>query len=58
MKLTRVSGNGSTTLPRSWLEEIAPSVNRRDFLKAAGIGGLGVAATLAPSLAREIVVPG
>ncbi len=54
MKLTRVSGNGTPMLSRSWLEEIAPAVNRRDFLKAAGIGGLGVAATMAPPLVREI----
>jgi formate dehydrogenase major subunit len=54
MKLTRVSGNGSPTLSRSWLEEMAPAVNRRDFLKAAGLGGLGIAATMAPSLAREV----
>ncbi len=54
MKLTRVSGNGTPTLSRSWLEAMTPVVNRRDFLKAAGIGGLGVAATMAPSLAREI----
>jgi formate dehydrogenase major subunit len=54
MKLRRVSGNGTLTSSPPWLEGLNPRIDRRDFLKAAGVGGLGVAAMLAPPLAREI----
>jgi formate dehydrogenase major subunit len=40
MKLTRVHG-------------VRDGVDRRDFLKAAGVGGVGLAAVMAPPLARE-----
>jgi formate dehydrogenase major subunit len=54
MKLRRV--NGSTTLQSSpsWLEGLTPNLDRRAFLKAAGVGGVGLAAVMAPPLAREI----
>src|SRR5262245_43885376 len=51
MKLTRVNGSGARTLPV--LEGLDLAVDRRSFLKAAGIGGAGVAALLAPPIARE-----
>ncbi len=54
MKLRRVNGNGVLESSPSWLEGVNPLVDRRAFLKAAGFGGLGVAATFAPSLAREV----
>ena len=47
MKLTRVHGGG-----------LDLAVDRRSFLKAAGIGGAGVAALLAPSIAREAEAQG
>jgi formate dehydrogenase major subunit len=31
-----------------------PLIDRRDFLKAAGVGSLGVAGALAPALSREV----
>ncbi len=53
MKLTRINGNGAPTASPV-LEGRSPSFDRRSFLKAAGIGGAGLAAVLAPSIAREI----
>jgi formate dehydrogenase major subunit len=49
MKLTRIHGNGS--LQPAGVGGLNPAVNRRSFLKAAGIGGAGLA--LAPALVRE-----
>jgi len=54
MKLRRVNGNGALKSSPSWLEGLNPVIDRRDFLKAASIGGLGIAATMAPPLTREI----
>src|SRR5262245_12770314 len=54
MKLTRVNGSGARTPSPSGLEGLNVAVDRRSFLKAAGIGGAGVAALLAPSIAREV----
>ena len=48
MRLRRVNGTGAL------LEGLNPLVGRRDFLAAAGMGGLGLAAAMAPSLAREV----
>jgi formate dehydrogenase major subunit len=53
MRLTRVNGNGGATASPSALEGLHLAVDRRSFLKAAGIGGAGVAVLLAPSVARE-----
>jgi formate dehydrogenase major subunit len=54
MKLRRINGNAVLGSSPAWLEGLHPLIDRRDFLKAAGVGGLGVAASLAPSLAREV----
>ena len=48
MRLTRVNGNGGLTARGVG----TAGVDRRDFLKAAGVG-IGVASSFAPSLARE-----
>ena len=48
MRLTRVNGNGGLTARAVG----TAGVDRRDFLKAAGVG-IGVASSFAPSLARE-----
>jgi formate dehydrogenase major subunit len=53
MKLTRVNGSGGRTPSPSGLEGLNLAVDRRSFLKAASIGGAGVAALLAPSITRE-----
>ena len=53
MKLTRVNGSGGRSSSASGLEGLNLAVDRRSFLKAAGIGSAGVAALLAPSIARE-----
>ncbi len=54
MKLRRVNGNGVLDPSPAWLQGLNPLMDRRGFLKTAGIGGLGVAATFAPSLVREV----
>lgn len=54
MKLRRVNGNSVLESSPSWTEGLNPLIGRRGFLKTAGIGGLGVAATFAPSLVREV----
>ena len=54
MKLRRVDGNGTLKSSPSWLEVLTPRMDRRAFLKAAGVGGLGVAAAVAPPLVRDI----
>jgi formate dehydrogenase major subunit len=54
MKLRRVNGSGVLESSPSWMEGLNPRIDRRDFLKAAGVGGLGVAAAFAPALAREV----
>ncbi len=54
MKLRRVSGNGTLESSPSWLEALHPVVDRRGFLLAAGVGGLGIAAGMAPPLVREV----
>ncbi len=54
MKLRRITGNGAveTASPRLARHVL---VNRRHFLTAAGIGGLGVGAALTPALTREVM---
>jgi formate dehydrogenase major subunit len=54
MKLTRVNGHGVLQSSPSWLDGLNPLMDRRSFLKAAGVGGVGIAAAMAPSLAREV----
>ena len=54
MKLRRVNGTSVLEPSRSWMEGLNPIIDRRDFLKAASVGGLGVAAAFAPALAREV----
>jgi len=54
MKLRRVNGTSVLEPSPSWMEGLNPIIDRRDFLKAAGVGGLGVAAAFAPALAREV----
>src|SRR5574341_92940 len=54
MKLRRVNGTSVLEPSPSWMEGVNPIVDRRDFLKAASVGGLGVAAAFAPALAREV----
>lgn len=54
MKLRRVDGHGGLPRSASILERVHPRLDRRAFLKAAGVGGLGVAAAVAPSLTREV----
>lgn len=54
MKLRRVNGSGVLESSPSWLEGLSPRVDRRAFLKAAGMGGLGIAAAFAPPLSREV----
>lgn len=54
MKLRRVNGSGVLDSSPSWLAGLNPLVDRRGFLKAAGVGGLGVAATFAGPLSREV----
>ena len=51
MKLRRVSGNGVVATAPHPARHVL--VDRRDFLKAAAIGGLGAGVT-APSLVREV----
>jgi formate dehydrogenase major subunit len=58
MKLRRVSGTGTLESSPSWLEGVNPAVNRRAFLKTAGVGGLGAAAVFAPALARDVAAQG
>jgi formate dehydrogenase major subunit len=53
MKLRRVNGNGTLVAP-SRREGLLPTIDRRDFLKAAGVGGMFLAGAMAPSLAREV----
>jgi len=53
MKLTRVNGNGTLLSSPGGLGVLNPLVDRRAFLKAAGIG-VGIGASLAPSLIREV----
>lgn len=52
MRLRRVNGHGGVHGAPAGHSRLA-LVDRRSFLKAAGIGGLGVA-TAAPSLVREV----
>jgi formate dehydrogenase major subunit len=54
MKLRRVDEHGAHTRASSVLDRVHPRLDRRAFLKAASVGGLGVAAAMAPPLAREI----
>ncbi len=54
MKLVRVNGNGAHGSSPGTREGLHPVVSRRGFLKAAGVGGLGLAATMAPSMVREV----
>src|SRR3990170_1022712 len=54
MKLWRVTGNAALESSPTWLEAFNPMVDRRAFLQAAGVGGLGLAAGMAPPLAREV----
>jgi formate dehydrogenase major subunit len=50
MRLTRVNGNGALGGSRA---AGTTGLDRRDFLKAAGVG-VGVASALVPSFAREV----
>lgn len=52
MKLVRVHDKGVAPSP-SALEALSPVINRRSFLKAAGLGGVSLAAAAAPSITRE-----
>ena len=52
MRLTRIDGESRGTSPG--LATLDPVVGRRGFLKAAGIGSVGLAALTAPSIAREV----
>src|SRR5574341_1566541 len=54
MKLRRMNEMSVLEPSPSWMEGLNPIVDRRDFLKAASVGGLGVAAAFAPALAREV----
>jgi formate dehydrogenase major subunit len=54
MKLRRINGSSVLESSPSWLEGLNPLVDRRGFLKAAGVGSLGVAAAFAPPLSREV----
>ncbi len=54
MKLTRVNGAGTLESSPSWLGGLNPVIDRRAFFKAASVGGLGLAAMMAPPLVREI----
>ncbi|MFQ5872998.1 MAG: formate dehydrogenase subunit alpha [Dehalococcoidia bacterium] len=56
MKLIRANGNGSLTSSPAWPEALNPRMDRRNFLRAAGLGGLGMglAASMAPPLVREV----
>ena len=53
MKLIRANGNGR-------LAGLNPNIDRRDFLRAAGLGGLGVGlyALSGPSLVKEVEAQG
>jgi formate dehydrogenase major subunit len=53
MKLRRLNGMGVLEPSPSVLAGLNPLTDRRGFLKAAGAGGLGVAAVFAPGLARD-----
>ncbi len=53
MKLRRVDEHGAHGGVSSVLERVHPRLDRRAFLKAASVAGLGAAAAMAPPLARE-----
>jgi formate dehydrogenase major subunit len=53
MKLLRVNGTGDRSSP-SALASLTPAINRRSFLKAAGVAGAGAAAAMAPVIARDV----
>jgi formate dehydrogenase major subunit len=53
MKLTRVQGNGALKSSPGWPEALTPRVDRRNFLRSAGLG-MGLAASVGPSLVREV----
>jgi len=56
MKLIRANGNGSLESSPRWPEALNPRMDRRNFLRAAGLGGLGMglAASMGPPLVREV----
>jgi formate dehydrogenase major subunit len=57
MKLIRANGHQGSKSTPGWLN---PRVDRRNFLRAAGLGGLGagLAAFAGPSLVREVEAQG
>lgn len=59
MKLIRANGNEGLK-SRVWPEALNPHLDRRNFLRAAGLGGLGVGlyALSGPSLVKEVEAQG
>ncbi len=53
MKLIRARDDRALTSSPAWPEALNPRVDRRRFLRAAGLG-MGLAAAAAPSLVREV----
>ena len=54
MRLTRVDDDSRFTSSSPGRATLDPMVGRRGFLKAAGIGGVGLAALAAPWIARDV----
>lgn len=56
MKLIRTNGNEGLNSSPGWLAGLNPHIDRRNFLRAAGLGGLGAGlyALSGPSLVREV----
>ncbi|MGH7263870.1 MAG: twin-arginine translocation signal domain-containing protein, partial [Candidatus Rokuibacteriota bacterium] len=54
MKLRRVDGHSAHTHAPPLGERGHSRLDRRAFLKAAGVGGLGAVTAMAPALAREV----
>ena len=60
MKLIRANGNNGDHSRSGWPQALNPSIDRRNFLRAAGIGGLGVGlfSLSGPSLVKEVEAQG
>lgn len=60
MKLVRRDGNNNLPAPSTPLARLNPTLDRRNFLRAAGLGGLGAGlfAFSGPSFIREVEAQG
>jgi len=60
MKLIRANGKDGPNSSPGWLSGLNPHIDRRNFLRAAGVGGLGAGlfALSGPSLVKEVEAQG